>query len=263
VLLLVFSSTLSASTVDQKLVAIAYDGSLYEVNVDTGTTSLIGNSGIDRLNSLATDGDRLLFSVSDQIIRRHGEAYHEGVVVQLNIDTGAGFPITPKFNSVAGVRALAFSSTTELYAVLDTDTRRFFGEDALYKIDLPSGSLTKIGLTGKDGIQSLAFDINGDLYGWDSSAGLITFDRNTGIAVDINPEVNGFLMQTIEFDNNGLLFAATLERFYSVDPVTGQATYLGDTGLDDLRGLAFVVPEPSILSLIGLSVTPICCRRRH
>ena len=59
------------------------------------------------------------------------------------------------------------------------------------------------------------------------------------------------------------LAGARNSSLYSVNPLTAETNRIGNHGLIDITGLAYVVPEPSSLSLLGLYLLGIAIHHRR
>lgn len=110
-------------------------------------------------------------------------------------------------------------------------------DDELYRIDPGSGAATFVAdLDGYEGVAALDLDeASGVLYGWDSGAGLITIDPDTGAVADVNPSVAGPSMTALVVLPDGSLVAGQ-HTLHAVDPDTGEATEIGGS-LNNVRGL--------------------------
>lgn len=149
-------------------------------------------------------------------------------------------------------------------------------DGGLYRIDTITGQATfigSIGVTiGRDNVDGLAFNpssgiLYGCISGQDYLGGLVAIDTTTG---------HGTLIATtqpltdIAFEpETGVLYGIDNgigvhpDALYRLNPVTGQASLVGTTGLDNELGLAFgPVPEPSAFSLASLGAV-IACLVRH
>jgi len=141
-----------------------------------------------------------------------------------------------------GVRGMAFSPGDELYVVLSKgDTSAI---DLLYTID-SSGVYSPVGSdggeTGISGLQSLAFDENGRLYGLATGGGVLcSIDTKTAVATPRPGPGIDSAVQGLEFDSAGRLFAVRddLVEVVSLDP--GIGSLIGPTGFTNIRGLAAV-----------------------
>ncbi len=108
---------------------------------------------------------------------------------------------------------------------------------------------------GNGGVYGLA-RFESDLYFYDPSRDRWSIVGDTGV----------------QWDRAGLAFdpaANTLYgkggqdgNLYSIDPNTARATLIGPTGLSEGGGLAFVIPEPATLLLLGMVSLALLPRRR-
>lgn len=108
-------------------------------------------------------------------------------------------------------------------------------DDQLYSIDLATGVATAIGPTGFDEITSLTFDPGGTtLYGIDTSSEVfVTCDTGTGACAEVgalgfSPSSTG-----LAFACDDVLYLGDGSKdLYTVNPATGAATLVGDSGED-------------------------------
>lgn len=220
------------------------------------TTATIGNS----YHALAQDS--------------HGDLYagyfvttdSNGRVARINPVTGAPLAV---FNAVTpgggGIRGLAFDQADRLFAVVNRDDSSGSPTlpDDLYEINLAAQTTSLIGSMGRLGVQGFDAAPSGDLFAWDVSAGLLRVDPATGATVDVNPAIGGTAsIQSIVFAPDGRLFGAR-DALFSINPSTGAFTQIGPGGGPDLRGIEWVVPEPSstFLATIAIGILRMVRRR--
>jgi hypothetical protein len=148
-----------------------------------------------------------------------------------------------------------------LYAGLTTEGGGM-GTTFLSTVDLATGVVTSIGTTGIDSpFGGLAYDEgSGTMYGISagrSAAELFTIDLGVGTATSVGLvtiDGVGLGATALEFGNDALLYSLPntdspdAGHLLRIDPATGAATDLGDTGYD-LVALTNA-PEPSA-SLLG------------
>ena len=116
------------------------------------------------------------------------------------------------------------------------------GDDHLYRIDLATGVATDVGPTGLDDIEGLALQPGtGELFGWDQgSSRLVTIDVTTGAAAPLGPSGIAAGNSGLTFDASGRLYLSddlVGRDLYDLDPSSGAATFLGQTGAFDVIGL--------------------------
>jgi hypothetical protein len=93
-----------------------------------------------------------------------------------------------------------------------------------------NGTFTEISsLSGT--YNDIAYAPDGSLFGlYNNGASLVTFDKTTGAATPV-ASLGGSGIESIAFNpNNGVLFGASESGLYTIDPTTGQASYIGDFG---------------------------------
>jgi len=130
----------------------------------------------------------------------------------------------------------------------DNHNRKLYGVsfERLYQIDHTTAQAHLVGTNlGVADVNALAFDSSGRLYAATDTGDLIVVNRTTGRGTVVGSygyESSGDLA----FAPTGALFATVKEPGQStdilvkVDPPTGKATEIGDTGYGDVFGLFFV-----------------------
>lgn len=203
------------------LIAISWSGSVYGVDSNTGTATLIG-AALPNQNALGLDGNGTLWAT-----HRSGPTgswvYH-----LTNIDpmTGAG---TIVYSGIPDLRGLTGAGGALLYGIQDGSP------DQLVTVDTATGTVTPIGGTNFTGQQALALH-QGVLYSWDINQGLLVVDQTTGLATDPWPAVGGPAgLQFMMSHPDGRLLVGR-DSLYSLDVTTGVATFIGAIGTFDLRG---------------------------
>jgi hypothetical protein len=142
---------------------------------------------------------------------------------------------------------LLFFATTASHAVGVGYSIRSDGDQKLYRIDLETGVTTPAGTaksSGFEGIEGLAFSPGCQtLYGVDDVKDrLVTCNRTTGACETMGSLGVDVTDTGLTFANDGGLYMSTDApkdpiRFFRLDPATGNATWLGDPGIE-ITGLA-------------------------
>lgn len=200
-------------------------GNIFQLEID-GSGSLISSSDFGG-NALASNSAGHIFTVS-------GLPGGVRPLVEIDPKTGAESIVT-QFQNLS-VRGLAFSSTDELFAISNTDLNST--TDELFKLNVNTGEQINIGTTvGFNGLQALDFSPEGTLYSWDISKGLVVIDPETAQTTDVNDAVGADVdIQSIVFTDDGRLFGGR-DELYEIDVETGETTFIGEGGYDDLRGI--------------------------
>lgn len=136
---------------------------------------------------------------------------------------------------------------------------------SLYEIDAASAEATQFGSGfGISGVNALAFDTSGNLFGATVSGKFLSIDSSTGSASEIGSYGSGFGSSgDLDFSPNGTLFATvnspglSNDLLVTVDVNDGSATRVSnetDLGRDNVFALVFVGDQ-----LIGLTATAPPC----
>jgi hypothetical protein len=104
------------------------------------------------------------------------------------------------------------------------------GDNGFGIINLMNGNFTEIADLGSTLYNDIAYAPDGTLYGLaNNGASLVTFDSTNG---DVTPvaSLNGSGIESIAYAPDGTLFGASESGLYTIDPTTGQTSYIGDFG---------------------------------
>ena len=226
----------TAPAAAQDVLGLGWGGDVYDIDLATGNSTLVGNCGFDRINAMAKAPDGTLYAMSG------------GDLITIDSVTGlATYVATTNLNSVRG---LAFDASGTLYAA-ENPVPTAIDEEILYTVDVATGATTLIGAMGYFGIQGLAY-AHGTLYAFDTGNGsgfgdgLITIDPMTAVATDVNPAIGGSASeaQCLFADSAGNLYCANTELF-AVDAISGSVTRIGG-GAFSVRGAEVIGTGPTI-----------------
>jgi hypothetical protein len=228
-------------------------GNVYRFD-ESASATLVGPSGFRSLNSLAKDSSGDLYSLG------FSDALGQAGFVRIDPSTGIGTLVAPNASSL-DVRGLAFDASDTLFAIADAGG---VGTDRLYTIELSDGTGQLVGSTGFLNVAGLEYDPSTDtLFAWDTTGtrGLITINTATGTGTDVSLLAGGTLdIQALAIGPDGNLFGAR-ENLYSVNASTGAFSLVSNIG-EDIRGLAFVIPEPASAALLAMGGLALLRRRR-
>jgi hypothetical protein len=212
-------------------------GRLYRIDVTTQNVTLIGNTGFDRLGGIAFNSGGFLFGVS-------GGSQSQGTLLIIDPYTGAAFPIALISNPDLGIDGLRFNAQGVLYgSAFDFGIGGGFG--VLVTIDPSNGnilsSLTLIG-SGNSFCAGIVFNPAGNLYASRGNAlgrleDIALIDQMTGVLTPIGGLAT--VISDIALALDVIFYGCSPNGdLYSINPVNGNKTFLFNTGVNRLSGLA-------------------------
>jgi hypothetical protein len=109
---------------------------LYTVNVSTGVASLVGDTGLTRVQSLDFSPSGVLYG------------WDVGLgLITINTTTGVATDVNPSVGATADIQGIVFSPDGILYGACN----------AVYKIDVATGATTLVGSRGYSDVRGLEF----------------------------------------------------------------------------------------------------------
>ena len=251
------------------------DGWLVTIDQTTGAVTPIGHpAGVSRLTGLVFDLNGALFattqgpggfppppgptSTSDLLLLNPTTGATIQDIGVIRDSTGAGISIAD----------LALQpGTGALYGIRGPQDQRG-GQGRLYTINKSTGVATLVGDTG-DFFGSIAFAPNGTLYM--SAADLDAMGNFMNVSLKrLNP-ANASILGTVSTSDffgalgirpDGVIFGGTGDshQIFTINALTGGETLIGDTGRNFVGDIAFQVPEPGTLTLLGIGLFVIARR---
>ncbi len=216
-------------------------GNIGTVDVSTGTTTVIGNAGV-QLTDIAFDGSGNLYGITFDTL------------YSINKTTAAAAPIG-NLGVGQDVNGLTFSSGGTLYASGASGN--------LYTVNTSTGAATALFDTGFASGGDLAFN-NGVLYYTDGTH-LLSIDLTAETASSIGV-IGPYPVYGLATLDDGMLYAAANTSIYSVNTTTGAGTLTTTfSGLGQAWGATTLpIPEPStfLLLVAGLAGIGFLRRRR-
>jgi hypothetical protein len=190
-----------------------------------------------------------------------------------NIYTDANDPT----NTRIAIGDLAYNSVTDTLYGITSDAAPPGGipGDGIYTIDTGTGLATFVGSTIWDTTAGIAFDTAGTLYalGFDPLVGpggtnmLFTLDALTGAELSrVTVDINDFIFSGLGINPlTGEIYATESQtgEIYTVDEVTGAMTATGKPSGEFVSDIAFRIPEPGTLAVLGLGLVGLALIRRR
>ncbi|MFM9959546.1 MAG: hypothetical protein ACKVZJ_15930 [Phycisphaerales bacterium] len=221
---------------------------LYAIDTGTGAATLIGSTGVDRINGIAWNpGNNTMYAYS-----------FDGELYTLNLTTGAA-------TFVADQPVIVPEGDI---AIAPTGAFHITDANELSILNGVTAAITPIGLMGTaaDDVSGLIFGGNGSLYGYAKNGAasdtLVSLNPGTGAATTIgNLGFNANLnVGGLTFGADGVMYLTDGATLFSVNPNTGASTFIGSHGTSQFSGLA--VPAPGVGALAGLVMLGAARRRR-
>ena len=264
--------TLGVATTAQgaTLYAASYaTDSLWMIDTQAGSVTEIGAFGVN-----FTEGD-LAFNSAGELYGAFAGSLDQ--LYTIDPGTGAASLVGPfNFMSTSDVSGLAFDSADTLFG-LDSDN------NALLTIDAGTGAGTLFGdgdtkIADIGALAGMSFASDGTLYTVDSMSDSLYAFQNLG-AGDATADDATFVdtLGTLSW-TSGMTFAldGAQMKLYVVDDTWPSQLYTIDLGTmivapvplidslpDGIGGLAWVIPEPATLALLGLGSLLLLRSRRH
>jgi hypothetical protein len=231
---------------------------LVRIDPLTGSYTTIAASG-NSYQALAQNAAGQLYGGSFSTTAENGR------ISRISPTTGAPLQTFSAVTPGAGdIRGLSFDLTGKLLAVVNRNDPQGSPTlpDDLYEINLASQTTSRIGSLGFLGVQGLDASPGGGMFAWDVQDGLLMVNPVTGAATDVNASIGGTAqIQSIVFAPNGRLFGAG-DTLYAINATTGEFSKIGAGGGPDIRGIEWIVPEPSVAFLIAVAGIGDSFRRR-
>lgn len=262
----------------------AIGGHLLRIDTATGAGTIVGTIGFE-VPSLAVDPSTgILYAGRGAGIPNLYTVNPTNGTATLVGNTGLGF---------SAIGGMDFRADGILFAAVNIVGDGGTGSENLASINKTTGVATVIGPFGVEGIEAIAFDSSGVLWGARDARGagvgrpgLYTINPLTGQATFVEPIVSASGVPpsggvvSLQFATDGTLFGGTARaigpatdggRLITIDRATGIFSFVGGVAatpggvsLGALAGTNTTIPEPSTGALlsIGLGGVLIAYRRR-
>ncbi|HZO87063.1 MAG TPA: PEP-CTERM sorting domain-containing protein [Chthonomonadaceae bacterium] len=257
------------------------EGWLVRINQTDASVTPIGHpDGVARLSGLAFDATGALFGATQVAggFPPPPGPLSTSDLIRINPLTGSLVsnigPITAGGKGIS-IADLAVQPGTDALFGVESPQDGLGQQGNLYRIDKQTGVATLLGNTGFF-FDSIAFAPDGTLYlasanlgprGTVADIGLRTLDPTNALILS-SVTTNDFFGALGVRPTDGVIFGGTgdTHMIFTIDPVNGAETLVGDTGNNFIGAFAFSVPEPGALSLLlglGLSGAGFAARRRR
>ena len=217
---------------------------LFSVNPDTGSSTLIGFTGVGSLTDLASSTSGALLGSSFTSL------------YSIN-PTTASSSLIGSFGSTTSMVGLDFASNGILYGVEQA------GTGGVFSINTTTGLATRLFNTSFSYEGDVAFSSGNVFYATDFDSGsgashLIRIDIGSSTATDLGLIASGLTFTGLDFDQTGRLIAfANGGGIYAIPNFSssGAGTFLSNWGIS-AGGATFVsvVPEPTSSVMLGLGL---------
>jgi len=226
------------------------DDKLYKINFATGSKVEIGPVHSPDVEGLAFDPlSGLLYGIDDK----------DNTLITIDIGTGAGSLVAP-LERADGSSVEPFPVQNPGFAISPSGLGFISHDpssvDSIYTVDLSSGFSVKLGNTGVNGIDGLAF-LGNTLYGTsDRTRALYTINTTSGHADLVFSLGTSFKGETgLAYDGEHLWAISDKSKLYEIDLDTQTSTVTHLFAGSGFEGLAIQpslapVPEPTSLLLL-------------
>lgn len=222
---------------------------LYSVNPDTGSSTLIGPTGIAFQTDLASAANGSLFGSSLTSL------------YSIN-PTTASSSLIGAFGTSTSMVGLTFASNGILYGVAQSG-------GGIFSINTTSGLANLLFSTPFSYDGDVAYSTGNIFYATADLSGvshLIQINTGSFATVDLGVIASGKTFPGLDFDQTGRLIAfASDGSVYNIPSYTssGSGVFLSNTGLP-VGGATFSsVPEPTSLVILGIGIASVLGLARH
>jgi hypothetical protein len=246
----------------------ANPGALVRINDVTGAGVIIGDpvtpgglTGLAVNGSGTVFGSTVLAGASELVTI---DATNGTLLSTIGTITVAGLPIS--------IGDLSFQPGTGILFGIRSNAGG--GGGLLYTINTSTAVATLVGDTGAGAGGGIAFAPDGTLYQTAYNSGGDFFSLNTLNPADasrLGTVAINFYFDGLAVRADGTLFVvpggSSDDALYTLDPITGQETFIGNTGVGSTSDLDFLasVPEPTSIAFAGITLVTaagIAYRRR-
>lgn len=226
------------------------DNDLYKIDLGSASKTLVGSVGFDDVEALGFNPlTGTLYGIDDENSSSSFES-----LITIDTLTGAG-TLVGSLGFTASNPGFAISPSGIGYLSHDPGGT---SSDAIYTVNLSNGVATKLGNTGVNGIDGLAFAGN-TLYGISGFSiykGVYTLDITNGTATSFLANSDFDKQMGLAYDGNDLWAISSDSSAYSIDLATKVVTASHILSGGGFEGLAIQpsvapVPEPGTLLLFG------------
>ena len=230
---------------------------LLQISTQTGSGSVIGPLGDPVVAGLTWDANHDIL---------YGSSTQNRVLVKIDPDNGVTSVVGPF--GVGLMHGIEYDCNHDvLYGITNQSTSK-----GLYTIDVTTGAATLVAHHSHYGLSGLAFDAANDvmyaseaheraLYrinlsdGSTSRIGSFGVGMQLGVGLAYDPVLGMFAS-----DNHASSHVD--DKLYRIDPLTAEATLVGDIDFGNVLGLTFI-PEPGALLLLTVGALLALQRRRR
>ena len=241
-----------SQTSGQEILILGLGGDLHSVDINSGETSLIGNTGLSHLSWTG-----MARNSQGEIYAAFGDFLTPYTIYEIN-------PVNAQATFVAqtdlfGLSALAFDPSGRLFALNDRTAPQSGRPMDLYSIDLATGGTSLIGDTGLRNTLTLDF-YGGWLWCYNLGNGLHRINPTTGIATDVNPQFRGPIGSTSSLCINSEGTTYYIDGgLWMVDKETGSCSLVDFLSVSGFWGEAVFVDGPTppqSLWIVGQAAGP-------
>ncbi|MEM7310964.1 MAG: hypothetical protein AAF682_30115 [Planctomycetota bacterium] len=231
-------------------------GRLVRVDQELFTGTLIGDSGAPQLSGLAETLDGRLWATT-------GTSGGNSELLELSPTTGqilGQTPVQRPDGTLLRISDLAVQPGTGVLYGCGGPSPLVSGQ--VYTIDVETGVATSIGDTGLSNDGGLAFHPDGTLYLASAALSnrfLVTLDPATGTVLSqitygaLGLALDGLAVRPSDGALIGTGNGSSVSELFQLDPISGELTSLGSTGLGKASDLAYRVVESVVLEAFAVN----------